>query len=177
MLLDKSIPLIGFFCYLTIVGKPNSLQLVSHSLINYISLSLLTCLVDSPNFFSLLSFSERCGSCGLCNHGTHSTGYILVSVCTCLHWVHLQETFTCFLPGHLGLLGCHGLPFYVFGWNHLSMGSGKNLWWTCDACCDLLHVTPETEIRAGWYCSMLYMSQVPSLFLFILVLQKNKRLK
>lgn len=76
-------------------------------------------------FFLFCPFPEHCGPCGLCNHCTHSTGHIPGCICACLHWVCLQEAFTCFLPGHLGLFGCHGLPFYVFWRDHLSVGSGK----------------------------------------------------
>lgn len=76
-------------------------------------------------FIFTLFFSEHRRPCGLCNHRAHSTGYIPDGVCACLHWVCLQEAFACFFLGHLGLLGCNGLPFYVFWWNRVSMGSGK----------------------------------------------------
>lgn len=76
-------------------------------------------------FLCPLCFPEHWGPRGLCNHCAHGTGYLPDSVCTCLHWVHLQEASTRFLSGHLGVLGCHGLPFYVFWWNRLSMGSGR----------------------------------------------------
>lgn len=84
---------------------------------------------------SFVVSTECCRPRGLCNHCTHSTGDIPGSVCPCLHWVHLQEAFTCFLPGHLGLLGCHGLSFYVFWRNHLSLGSGKKDSCHFDTCC------------------------------------------
>lgn len=70
-------------------------------------------------------FSERWGSRGLCDHCAHSAGHLPDSFCSGLHWVDLQEASTYFLPGHMGLFGCHGIPFYVFWRDHLSLGSSK----------------------------------------------------
>lgn len=85
----------------------------------------MLCILQCSAHFVFSLFSERGGSCGLCDHCAHSAGYLPGSFCTRLHRVDLQEASTYFLPGHMGLLGCHGIPFYVFWRNRLSLGSSK----------------------------------------------------